>query len=250
MIENIDENFGLLLDKLESWKLLENTVVIFMSDNGMTGGGSGRAGKVIGQLADGTKLYPYNADMKGQKGSTDEGGVRVPFFVRWDGKITPGEDVATVAAHIDLYPTLAALAGATLPAGQVEGRNLLPLMDPTVDVQWADRYLFTHKGRWKTGADPNASQWKGFAVRNSQYRFVDNTALYDMLIDPSQKTNIIDQHPELVSKMRAAYDEWWKGTVPMMVNEKAPMSPTRPYHVLFEAQQKNGGIPDWVPPEL
>jgi hypothetical protein len=50
--------------------------------------------------------------------------------------------------------------------------------------------------------------------------------------------------------MRAAYDEWWKGTVPMMVNEKAPMSPTRPFHVLFEKQQAAGGITKWVPPEI
>jgi arylsulfatase A-like enzyme len=250
MIENIDENFGLLLDKLEEWKLLENTVVIFMSDNGMTGGGSGKAGNAIGKLPDGTELFPYNAGMKGQKGSTDEGGVRVPFFVRWDGKVPPGTDVDTVAAHIDLYPTLAALAGAKLPTGQVAGVNLLPLIDPTIDVQWADRYLFTHKGRWKTGDDPNNSQWKGFAVRNAQYRFVDNNALYDMLQDPGQKNNIIDQHPEVVKRMRAAYDEWWKGTVPMMVNEKAPMSPTRPFHVLFEKQQAAEGIPKWVPPEI
>ena len=250
MIENIDENFGLLLDKLEEWKLLENTVVIFMSDNGMTGGGSGRAGKVVGKLPDGTKLFPYNAGMKGQKGSTDEGGVRVPFFVRWDGKVPAGTDVKMIAAHIDLYPTLAALAGAKTPKGQVEGVNLLPLIDPGIKVQWADRYLFTHKGRWKTGADPNDSQWKGFAVRNQQYRFVDNNALYDMTKDPGQKNNVFDQHPDVVKKMRAVYDEWWQGTVPMMVNEKAPMSPTRPYHVLFEKQQAAGGIPKWVAPEI
>ena len=78
MIENIDENFGRLLDKAEAWGLLENTVIIFMSDNGMTGGGSGRG--VVGKTADGKGLTAYNAGMRGQKGSPDEGGVRVPFF--------------------------------------------------------------------------------------------------------------------------------------------------------------------------
>ncbi|MFK5922810.1 MAG: arylsulfatase, partial [Verrucomicrobiota bacterium] len=93
-------------------------------------------------------------------------------------------------------------------------------------------------------------QWKGFAVRNQRYRFVDNKFLYDMEKDPSQKTNVIEAHGELAEKMRKAYDAWWKETRPLMVNEDAPMSPTRPFHELFKKQSANGGIPDWVPPKL
>ena len=115
MIENIDENVGRLLKKLDEWQLYEDTLIIFMSDNGMTGGGSGRLGQPLGKLADGTKLFPYNADMKGLKGSADEGGVRVPFFVRWDGRVQPGRDVNRIAAHIDILPTLATLAKAKQP---------------------------------------------------------------------------------------------------------------------------------------
>ena len=247
MIENIDENMGRLMEKMEAWDLFSNTVLVFMSDNGMTGNGSGRG--VLGQLADGTKLEAYNAGMKGQKGSADEGGVRVPFFVRWDGRIKPGRDIDRIAAHIDLLPTLAALAGATAPAGQVEGRSLLPLIE-SAGTSWPDRYLFTHKGRWKTGADPNDHQWKGFAVRNQRYRFVDNKALYDMEKDPGQTTNILKDHPEVMKEMRAVYDAWWVKTRPMMVNEDAPMSPTRPFHVLYEKQMAGPGIPDWEEPGL
>lgn len=249
MIENIDDNVGRLMEKLDEWDLYRNTVVIFMSDNGMTGGGSGRPGRVIGKTPDGQPLYPYNANMKGQKGSSDEGGCRVPFFVRWDGHVKPRHDVDRIAAHIDVFPTIAALAGASLPEGQVEGRDLLPLLEKPV-TEWDDRYLFTHKGRWKTGANPDEFQWKGFAVRNQQYRFVDNNSLYDMQKDPSQTTNIIDDHPEIVKQMRAVYDSWWKETRPLMVNESAKMSPVRPFHVLFEKQMNSGGIPDWQPPEL
>lgn len=249
MIENIDENIGRLMELLEDRDLLQNTVIIFMSDNGMTGGGSGRLGKAMGKAADGTELLPFNAGMKGLKGSTDEGGVRVPFFVRWDGRITPGRDVDRIAAHIDLLPTLAALAGAALPKNQVEGRNLLPLIQNS-DVSWEDRFLFTHKGRWKTGEDPDEFKWKNFAVRNQQYRFVDNTALYDMLTDPGQKQNIMQQHPATVEAMRAAYDTWWTETRPMMVNESAPMSPVRPFHELYRRQQADAGIPDWKAPEI
>ena len=249
MIENIDDNVGRLMAKLDDWNLFENTVVIFMSDNGMTGGGSGRAGKVIGKAANGDPLYPYNANMKGQKGSSDEGGCRVPFFARWDGHVKAGQDIDRIAAHIDVFPTLAALAGADLPNGQVGGRDLLPLVEnPKAD--WNDRFLFTHKGRWKTGANPDDHQWQGFAVRNQQFRFVDNNSLYDMEKDPGQTTNIFDDHPEVVKQMREVYDSWWQETRPLMVNESAPMSPVRPFHVLFEKQMKTGGIPDWQAPEL
>lgn len=249
MIENIDENMGLLMANLERWKLLDNTVVIFMSDNGMTGGGSGKSGTTLGTNVDGTPMKPFNANMKGQKGSVDEGGCRVPFFVRWDGKIKAQQNVDRIAAHIDVMPTLLAFAGAKQPDGQIEGRSLLPLIEnPNFD--WSDRLLFTHKGRWKTGANPDDWQWKGFSVRNQRFRFVDDKALYDMSKDPGQTKNVIDQHPEVAAKMRTAYDQWWKTTRPMMVNEEAPMSPTKPFHELFYQQKEAAGIPKWVAPEL
>ena len=173
----------------------------------------------------------------------------MPFFVRWPGRIEPQRDVDRIAAHVDILPTLAALAGTAGPADQVEGRSLLPLVEST-KAPWPDRYLFTHKGRWPTGADPNGHQWKGFAVRNQRFRFVDGNALYDMQKDPSQLANVIARHPEVVRQMRAAYDAWWKGTRPLMVNEDAPMSPTRPFHQLYEKQMRSSGIPAWNVPAL
>lgn len=249
MIENIDENVGRLMGHLKKWDLMENTVVIFMSDNGMTGGGSGRLGQSLGKSSDGKQMLPFNAGMKGLKGSADEGGVRVPFFVRWDGRIKPGVDHGNIAAHIDVFPTLAALAGAKHPANQVEGRSLLPLIEDG-KAEWEDRFLFTHKGRWRTGSEPNEHQWRGFAVRNQRFRLVDNKDLFDMQADPGQQNNVIEDHPEIVKTMRDAYDRWWKKTRPMMVNETVPMSPTRPFHVLHEKQLKAGGIPMWKAPRL
>ncbi|MDF1824690.1 MAG: arylsulfatase [Verrucomicrobiales bacterium] len=267
MIENIDTNIGLMLGKLEEWDLMKDTVVIFMSDNGMTGGGSGAVGKLLGTDTTGSPMYLYNAGMRGQKGSADEGGVRVPFFVRWDGKIDPDKEIKTIGAHIDILPTLADLAGAKIPEDQVEGRSLLPLIE-NPDAEWADRYLFTHKARWATGSEPNDHQWANWAVRNQRFRLVGaGTAkniiekknkkavqtedrLYDMEADPGQKTNVIDQFPEVAKEMREAYEAFWKETRPLMVNEEAPMSPTRPFHVLFEEQTAAGGIPKWEAPEL
>jgi len=249
MIENIDENVGRFLAKLNQWQLDENTLIIFMSDNGMTGGGGGRVGKPLGTAPDGEELFAYNAGMKGLKGSPDEGGVRVPFFVRWQGRITPGREVDRIAAHIDLLPTLAALAGAKPPENQVEGRNLLPWIEDA-DARWPDRFLFTHVGRWKPGAEPDEHQWSRFAVRNQRFRLVGKTMLYDMEKDPAQTTNVIEKHPDVARDMLSAYDQWWKKTRPLMVNEDVPMSPTRPFHVLYEKQRKTGGIPDWKPAGL
>ncbi|HAT20553.1 MAG TPA: arylsulfatase [Verrucomicrobiales bacterium] len=242
MIENIDENMGHLLARMEEWKLFENTILIFMSDNGMTGGGGGRPGKPM------AKGHPFfNAGQKGLKGSVDEGGVRVPFFVRWDGKYATG-DINGLSAHIDILPTLAAVAGAKLPGNQVEGRSLLPLLLGQ-KIKMADRYLFSQKARWPTASDPDRHQWSSFAVRNSRYRLV-GKQLFDMVTDPGQKTDVADRHPEVVKEMRTAYDRFWQEARPLMVNEEAPMSKTRPFHVWYNQQMEQGGIPNWVPPEL
>ena len=247
MIENIDENMGRLMGKIEEWNLAEDTLLIFMSDNGMTGGGSGR-GKV-GVAEDGSPMNVYNAGMRGMKGSPDEGGVRVPFFVRWTGKLKPGRDVAALSAHIDLLPTLAELAGLReLPKNQVEGRSLVPLLiDPK--AKWKQRHLFTQIARWKTGSEPDEHMWKKYAVRNHRYRLVVDQ-LYDMKKDPNQTVNIADKHPDVVQSMRAAYQEFWKEARPLMVNETVPMSPTRPFHEWFNKQKATEGIPMWKVPSL
>lgn len=250
MIENIDENMGHLMKKLAEWDLEENTVLIFMSDNGMTGAGAGasRANKPLGKSKDGKPMMMFNAGQKGLKGTTDEGGVRVPFFVRWKGTLPPNRDIPNIAAHIDLFPTLASLAGTSGPEDQVEGRNLLPLLrDPK--SAWPDRYLFTQKARWKTGSEPNDFQWTGFSVRNHQYRLVENK-LYDMTKDPGQLSDIAARHPEVIKKMRAAYDQFWKEARPLMVNESAPMSSTQPFPVRYKKQLEESGIPNWTPPKL
>ena len=249
MIENIDENMGLLFNKLQEWQLLDSTLIIFMSDNGMARVSRSAAGKPLGTQLDGTPMDHYNAGMKGHKVSADEGGVRVPFFVRWDNHISPGRTIDTIAAHIDILPTLGALAGACMPEGQVEGRSLLPLIEEQ-EIAWPDRFLFTHRGRWPTGTDPEEFKLRNYAVRNQRFRWVDGNQLYDMQQDPGQTANVIDQHPQVVEQMRAAYDQWWQGTKPLMINENAPMSPTRPYHVLYQQQVQSTGIPTWDAPQL
>src|SRR5262249_52366766 len=135
MISNIDDNVGVLLGKLKDWNLDKNTLLIFMTDNGGTAG-----------------VRIYNAGMRGSKVTPYLGGTRVPAFCRWPGVFKPGE-VSALTAHLDVFPTLAELAGAKVPkavADKLEGRSLVPLLrDPR--AKWADRLLFTHVGRWGRG---------------------------------------------------------------------------------------------------
>lgn len=233
MIENIDENMGLLLKKLEEWDLEENTLLIFMTDNGTAAGH-----KVFG------------AGMRGHKNTQHEGGTRVPAFFSWKGTLKGGVDIDYLTAHIDIFPTLAVLAGAGLPDnGQVEGRSLLPLMK-NPDTEWKDRFLFTHVGRWKRGSDIQESKFKQCAVRSERFRMINNAELFDMEKDPGQTTNVMDQFPETVRKMRDAYEKWWEETTPLMVNEDTWYEGEAPFIKNYNNQLKIRGIPAWDPPSI
>lgn len=87
-------------------------------------------------------------------------------------------------------------------------------------------------------------------MRSIRYRLVNRDALYDMRTDPGQKENVFEDHPDVAEAMLAAFDSWWQETVPMMVNESAPLAPAKPFHELYHQQMAEGGIPDWQPPPL
>ena len=242
MIENIDDNFGLLMRKLDEWKLWDNTLVIFMTDNGQ----AGRSGRLNGE-----RVNLHTAGFKTGKGSPYEGGTHVPAFWRWKGKLGEGVDIPALTAHIDLFRTFCELAGAEIPSGiqRIDGRTLLPLLE-NPQVAWPDRHVFVHKGRWEKGDDPNSSKFKDCAVRTQRWRFVNNRELYDISVDPYEKSDVVADHPAVVAALRKAYDAWWTETVPLMVNEDAPYAPQQPQAVRYERQQKQRGIPEWSAPEL
>ncbi len=242
MIENIDDNFGRLMAKLDEWNLWDNTLVIFMTDNGQAGRGGKRNGKT-------TPLF--TAGFKTGKGSPYEGGTHVPAFWRWKGKLGEAVDIPALTAHIDMFRTFCQLAGAEIPEGiqQIDGRTLLPLLaNPHAD--WPDRQLFVHKGRWEKGADPNGSKFNGCAVRSQRWRFVNNEELFDISVDPYETTDVAADHPDVVAAMRQAYDAWWAETVPLMVNEDVPYAAHQPQAVRYEQQLQQRGIPTWSPREL
>ncbi|MCF7709024.1 MAG: arylsulfatase [Verrucomicrobia bacterium] len=242
MIVNIDDNMGRLMQKLGEWKLWEQSLVIFMTDNGQ----ALRTGKKNGE-----SFRQYTAGFKTGKGSPYEGGTHVPAFWRWQGVLEEGTDIDTLTAHIDLFPTFAELAGAHLPEGvqKIDGRSLLPLLEnPNAD--WTDRKLFVHRGRWPKGADPDEYKYKNFAIRTERWRLVNKTELYDIQSDPFEKNNVIDKHPQIVRELLDAYDAWWYRTRPLMVNEDVPNAEVKPAFVRYKKQLEEKGIPDWTPPEL
>jgi arylsulfatase A-like enzyme len=185
MVTNIDDNVGRLMEKLRELKLDENTIVIFLTDNG-------------------PQQKRYNAGMRGLKGSVYEGGIRVPCFVRWAGTLKPNK-VDRLAAPIDITPTLLEIYGARHPAGvPLDGRSLLLLLRGD-KVEWADRTLYF---QWHRGDEPEP--FRACAARSQRWKLVDGKELYDMLADSAETKNVADEHPDVVAQMRKDYEEWFR----------------------------------------
>jgi len=229
MIENIDDNFGRLLARLNKWGIARETLVIFMTDNGGTAG-----------------VKIFNAGMRGQKVTPYEGGTRVPSFWRWPVAFKGGLDCNALTAHLDIFPTLAQIAGAKLSeSAALDGRSLVPLLkNPEAD--WPDRFLFTHVGRWAKGK-AEESKFKQCAVRNSRFHLVNNAELYDLKDDPTETRDIIADHPDVVTTMRTAYDRWWAEVLPALENENAIGPKVNPFKEAYWKQF--GGGPDPAAPK-
>jgi arylsulfatase A-like enzyme len=184
MIVNIDENMGRLDAHLRRLGLTENTILIFMTDNGTSAGRTG--------------------DMRGRKGSEYDGGHRVPCFIRWPAGIEPRGDVDAVTAHVDMLPTLVDLCGLAPPEGVAfDGMSLAPLLRGERD--WPERTLFVHSQRID-----HPKKWRKCAVMTDRWRLVNGKQLFDMPADPGQKTDVAEKHPEIVERLRAAYEAWWR----------------------------------------
>jgi len=243
MIENIDDNFGVMMSKLKEWKALENTIVIFMTDNGMS---------MPPITYHGEKVSPFNAGLKGHKNSPNEGGTHVPFFVQWKGILDEGVDIKALSAHIDLYQTFCDLAGAKLPDSmqKMDGRSLVPLFE-NANASWPDRELFIHCGRWKDG-EREKNKYTKCAVRTQQWRFVNNAELADITIDPGEKYDVSASNPEVVERLRKSYEIWWNSVLPLMVNEGLPMvkPEEQPLAKRYFKQLNEWGIPDWAPDNI
>ena len=196
MIENIDENFGRLRAKLSELDMEDDTILIFMTDNGSSAG-----------WRDG-----FNAEMRNGKGSNYDGGHRVPLFVRWPaGGIDGGRDVDVLAAHIDLVPTLLDLAGIGKPDIRFDGVSLRPLLTGNGDFPSDRTHFIQHQQVRRDGEFQMESTRPYYhsAVLTNRWRLVNGSELYDMSVDPGQEDDIADHHPEVVDALRTQYEDWW-----------------------------------------
>ena len=196
MIENIDENFARLRAKLSELGLEDNTILIFMTDNGSAAGW--RNG--------------HNAGMRAGKGSNYDGGHRVPFFVRWpDGGIGGGRDVGSLAAHIDVVPTLIDLTGVSTPRVEFDGTSLVPLLTGAGSFPEDRTHFIQHQQVLRDGEFQMESPRPFYhsSVLTNRWRLVSGAELYDIKADPGQQEDIASQHPEVVSRLRNEYEDWW-----------------------------------------
>jgi arylsulfatase A-like enzyme len=190
MITNIDENMGRLMGRLNRLGLSDNTILVFMTDNG-------------GEPAE--HWARYKGGMRGFKGSQYDGGHRVPCFIRWPaGDLQGGRDIGRITAHIDLLPTFIELCGLKKPGGvKFDGLSLVPLLAGG-SAEWAERVLITDSQRVD-----HPIKWRQSATMTDRWRLIDGRKLYDIKADPGQENDISEKHPEVVKKLRAAYEEWW-----------------------------------------
>jgi len=195
MMENLDDNVGRVLRRLDELKLGDNTIVIYFSDNGPNG-------------------HRWTGGMKGTKGTVDEGGVRSVFFLRWPaGGIRPGTVVKEITGAVDLLPTLCALAGVPRAGDRpLDGRDLSPLLRGQ-QVAWTERMIFSHQ-------NGNVS------VRSQQYRLDARGGLFDMVADPGQTRNIAAGKAEIAGQMGRAAAAWRAAVLPRAKDD-------RPYPVGF-----------------
>lgn len=210
MVANIDHNMGLLRERLEALGLSENTILIFMTDNGTANGA-----KFKGLTSE--AIEGYNAGMRGKKSSVYEGGHRVPFFIHWPaGNLTGGRDVSSLSAHIDVLPTLAELCEVSVPEShQPDGLSFAAQLKDASAPAHRDHLVVQFQGGAHFNAAPKA--WESSCVLKDRWRLMDGSELYDLDKDPSQRNDISAAHPELVKELRNLYLSFWDSVSPRMV---------------------------------
>jgi arylsulfatase A-like enzyme len=188
MLANIDDNVGRLMKKLDELKIADDTIVIFMSDNGPA-------------------ERRYNAGLRGLKGTCFEGGLRVPFFLRWTGRLKAGRVVHTPFAHIDVAPTLLELAGVDWPKVQKDGMSFAPWLRGSDEA--IARTLFF---QWHRGDVPE--RFRACAARSSEWKAVwlepaKKPLLFHLSEDPSEAKDVAADHPEELSRLTKEYEGWF-----------------------------------------
>jgi arylsulfatase len=192
MVSNIDDNVGKLLQKLEELEIADNTLVIFMTDNG-------------------PQQPRYVGGMRGRKGSVYRGGVRVPFYFRWPVKFEGNREIETATAHIDILPTLAEICSGNLPADRtIDGKSLLPLLNREKPGEFENRPIFFYWTRRLPELYQNIALQKGPYKLVGQTNFdapLENFELFNIQEDEFELKNILIENKALASEMKTELDQ-------------------------------------------
>ncbi|WP_339709117.1 sulfatase [uncultured Kriegella sp.] len=214
MIENLDDNIGRLIKALEETDKLKNTFIVFTSDNG------------------GLFAVSNQHPLRAGKGSYYEGGIRVPFFFVWDGKIVGSQKNETPISNLDIFPTLLEVAGIEMPEEESDGQSLLPIL--VKDKEWDDRPLFWHfpiylqaitdknenrdsKFRTRPGSVMRYGKWK-----LHHYFEDDALELYNLEDDLGEQHNLVDTEPEKAKELFDMLQEWRVRTDAPIPTEENP----------------------------
>jgi arylsulfatase A-like enzyme len=194
MVENIDDNIGRLTKKLQELKIDENTIIIFMTDNG-------------------PQQRRYVAGMKGRKGSVYRGGVRVPFYMKYPGANESTKIIEATACNIDVLPTIADICGAQVADDRmIDGKSLVPILQGK-SVNWEDRSLFFY---W-TRRYPEL--YSNMAIQQGKYKLVGNTSydasiddfeLFDIREDPYELNNLVPKSRDVALKLKEEMDKTYQ----------------------------------------
>ncbi len=188
MVTNIDDNLNRLFQKVETLGIEDNTIIIFMTDNG-------------------PQQVRYVSGMRGRKSSVYRGGIRVPFFMRYPAKFKDNQDIDQMVAHIDILPTLSQFCSATLPQDRkIDGRSFLPALQ---NETLPERIFFSY---W-TRKFPEL--YNNVAIQKGEYKLVGKTdfdaslqefELYNLAEDPFEKKNLVTQNEEKATSLRTEMD--------------------------------------------
>lgn len=188
MVTNIDDNVGKVLNKLTELGIEEETIIIFMTDNG-------------------PQQFRYNSNMKGLKGTVYNGGTRVPFYIKYAEKFKNSKVISRMSAHIDILPTILELCNLKIPSDRkIDGQSLVPLIN---SKPFNDRHLFSY---W-TRRFPE--KYINMSIQNDNYKLVGNNdyngkikdfELYDLIADPLESKNVINQNIEIAKSFKIEMD--------------------------------------------
>lgn len=236
MVSNIDDNLARLFTTVEEQGIAENTIIIFMTDNG-------------------PQQIRYTAGLRGRKSSVYEGGIRVPSFWSIPGISERNRDINVSGAHIDVLPTLVELCNLTLPGNlPFDGKSLLPLIRDE-EVSWTDRPLFFH---WQRGYP---EPYRNIAVRKGDYKLIGHTGssanisefeLYNIKDDPWELHNTALDDPEKVNELKQEFDHYYTEIIhsPNLKSQRARIGTEHENPVILNRNDAKGPPGIWAQQQI